>query len=225
MTIRLGSATFDAAKDIVTIDTRGVAGFDTVKAVRLTNYTADAIVLTGISGLDPNSVEYLMPLQQMVYHTDNISSVPVLKGLQLGTDLNAAAVFVEWSTEPELDFIGTYPTQVSAIPIVVGIATIINTSVIGTAAAGGLFTGSAGVTRTVPSNAKRVSITLINQSTGAQNIYFGGSSNAHGADWAAGALQTPVIVPNGGVEFSAQGSLFVRGDAGAILAIIEEQSA
>ena len=212
--IVIGSAVFDPVKDTVSLDTKDVAGFNTVVAVRLTNYTSDVLVLTNINGRGQGQ-EYLMPLQQMVYLFPNVTQVPLIRGLQLGADIPASALLVEWSLDvgdgaPDTDFPGTYPTQVTA-PATVGTGFAILASV-------HTFADTI-TTFIVPANPKRVTVTLINQSSGGQNILFGGSSDHVLWDDTTTALMTP----GAGLEFSSQGPLYFRaGSNGAKLAVIEE---
>lgn len=87
-------------------------GFGAVRAVRLTNYTANVLVLTNISGQD-QSQEYLLPLQQMVYESINASGVPTVDVKDIGASITAPpTVLVEWSTDPIRDFTGNYPTVI-----------------------------------------------------------------------------------------------------------------
>ena len=113
MTIRLGEAT--VLGDQVQLAAPG--GFGTFKGVRLTNYTMDVLIVRGISGTSLGE-EYLLPLQQMVYHTDNVSAIPTLAGIPLAGLTTVPTVLVEWSDDPLNDFIGTYPTSIG-----LGIAT------------------------------------------------------------------------------------------------------
>lgn len=88
-------------------------GFGSVQAIRLSNYTAFPVTVNNIGGVGQSS-QLLMPNQQMVYPTNNVSTTPTLA--PSGNDTLAdvvANVFVEWSTEPSVDFIGVYPAQLS----------------------------------------------------------------------------------------------------------------
>ena len=127
------------------------AGWATVRALRLTNYTSDVLVLTNISGVD-QSQEYLLPLQQMVYRSINSSNIPTVEGISLGALTTVPTVLVEWSTEPLVDFIGTYPTAIG-----VGSATPLFTN-------GRLSMPVVDTTYILPGNPFRKSITFINDS-------------------------------------------------------------
>lgn len=87
-------------------------GFGATRAVRVTNTTADIVVLTNILGVGQDQ-QYLFPSQQMVYYSVNISATPTAQGLTLSAATIAAGLYVEWSTEPHEDFIGTYPTNIA----------------------------------------------------------------------------------------------------------------
>lgn len=110
MSIFLGEATQQGTSFTITPP----RGFNGVEAVRLTNYTGEVLILSNISGVGQND-EYLMPLQQMVYHTANVSNVPQVKGTLLGNPFLTSALFVEWSDDAEQDFIGTYPVTLSQV--------------------------------------------------------------------------------------------------------------
>jgi len=149
VTIRLGEATVVLDK----VELQAPGRFGTFTAVRLTNYTADVLIVTGIDSQDPASQEYLLPLQQNVYKTDNVSKIPTIQGISLGSLSLVPTVLVEWSDEPLKDFPGTYPTAIgvgSATPD----ATVMTFPI-----------PLAGTTTTLPANPFRSSITLINTST------------------------------------------------------------
>ncbi len=110
--IILGEATIGS--DGVQI--KSPSGFNTVSAVRLTNYSGDVITLVNINGVD-QSVEYLMPLQQMVYPIATVQTIPVLKALSLGNNVVVETVLVEWSTDPLEDFQGTYPVALTEVGV------------------------------------------------------------------------------------------------------------
>lgn len=88
-------------------------GFATARAVRVSNFNSDAVILSNISGVD-QSQEYLMPQQQNVYPTANAGRVPTANGLSLPPDQIATNLLVEWSTDPQADFLGTYPVGIPA---------------------------------------------------------------------------------------------------------------
>lgn len=97
------------------------AGFDTVHAVRLTNYTTKPIVLTNISSVEQTQ-EILPPLTAMVYKSPNTSDFPRMTGVAVGAVAAAtpaaiaAGVFVEWASDPVNDFLGVYPYSVAVVP-------------------------------------------------------------------------------------------------------------
>lgn len=206
--IILGSASIQG--NTVQIDTKTVAGFGSVQAVRLTNYTADALILTNINGTG-QSQEYLMPLQQMVYHTLNVSTIPTVIAQSLGTAFDVAALFVEWSTDPTIDFIGTYPQQVTQVPVILpppAAATKVNTGTY-------IFPDTVTI-YTIPANAKRVDITVTNQSTNGADIAVGGSGTP---DFAT----SPVLSPGQSITFVSVGELnFIAGLAACVLGFFEE---
>lgn len=90
------------------------AGFNTVQAVRLSNYCNAALVVSNIG--TTNQQLLLMPVQQNVYAAPNTTQNLKLASLT-GADSAAtiaASVLVEFSTEPDVDFAGySYPAQLS----------------------------------------------------------------------------------------------------------------
>lgn len=97
-------------------------GFGGIKAARLSNYTGDVLILTNISSDSPGQ-EYLMPFQQSVYHIENVRTPPKVVGVTLGSTFSTASLLIEWSTEPLIDFPGTYPVGIAQAPINPTIAT------------------------------------------------------------------------------------------------------
>ena len=97
------------------------AGFDSVHAVRLTNYTTKPILLTNISSVE-QSQEILPPLTAMVYKSPNTSDYPRMTGVAVGAVAAAtpaaiaAGVLVEWASDAVNDFLGTYPYSLSQLP-------------------------------------------------------------------------------------------------------------
>lgn len=85
-------------------------GFGTARGVRLSNFTGDTLILTDISGTS-QSQEYLAPQTQMVYPTANVGNTPFVLGYSYPPSQVAANLLVEWSTDPDADFIGTYPAS------------------------------------------------------------------------------------------------------------------
>lgn len=112
--IVLGSATLIGSSVVMKAP---VGGFGGIKAVRLTNYTGDAIILQNITGSSPGAQELLMPFQTNVFPCDNIRDAPTAVGVTLGSTFATASLFVEWSDDPIKDFPGTYPSQVTQAPI------------------------------------------------------------------------------------------------------------
>lgn len=89
-------------------------GWGAVRAVRLTNYTQNVLILTNLSG-QSQSQEYLLPLQQNVYESANVGVPPSITVLDVGGGIvTPPTVLVEWSTAPLDDFIGSYPTVIGA---------------------------------------------------------------------------------------------------------------
>lgn len=104
-----------------TIELVAPMGFGTARGLRLTNYTPPGssdgkgavITIANISGRDQSS-EYLFPGVQMVYPSVNASDIPtvsIVSGSMTAAQV-AAGLFAEWSTEPTVDFLGTYPASV-----------------------------------------------------------------------------------------------------------------
>lgn len=106
-----GTATVNPSTGIVQIS--APMGFGTTRGVRLSNYTTDVLILTNISSVD-QSQEYLPPQTQMVYPSVNVGILPTVTGVTLPAASIAANLFVEWSTDPTNDFVGTYP---AALPV------------------------------------------------------------------------------------------------------------
>ena len=195
MTIYLGDATLQGNNVTITPP----VGFDTIDGVRLTNYTGDVLILTDIDGRS-NSQEYLMPLQQMVYHTANVQKIPRISGLALGSQFDNAALFVEWSDDSRNDFIGTYPTNITQVALVPAEFATVQ-----------LLTLD-GVTPTEIPAGPRNSITLVNQ--GATNIAWNTVD-----DFAA----QPSIVPGSGRSLNSGTALWFMSDApGGLLEVFED---
>lgn len=89
------------------------AGFDSTKSLRLANTSSDTLIVTNVSSVG-QSREYLLPGQQMVYRSPNVSSPITIIGLTLAATAIAAVLFSEWGTDEicENDFPGTYPVLV-----------------------------------------------------------------------------------------------------------------
>lgn len=201
MTIRIGQAT--VLGDQVLLAAPG--GFNTFKALRLSNFTGDAIIVRNISGTSIGE-EYLLPSQSMVYHTDNVSTIPTLQGLNLGLT-TVSAVLVEWSDDPLNDFIGTYPTSIT-LPVV------------GTTASVSLVSLPApGTTFTIAAQPLRVSLTVINESPTV-------GVNAGAIEWSSvnsGWGSNPRIIVQGGRTTSGNNALYFRAlDANSKIEVISE---
>lgn len=111
--IILGTAAVVGSKVQINFPT----GFGGIQAVRLTNYTADVIVLQDITGAGDGSQEYLMPFQTSVYESVSTRTPPTAYGQTLGTGFATSQLFVEWSTDPTADFPGTYPSALTEAPL------------------------------------------------------------------------------------------------------------
>lgn len=115
--ITVGSVTAQA-NGRVTLDR--VAGLNTVKALRVTNYTTKPLLLTNIND-GYQSQEVLPPLVAMVYKNPAMDAQASIGGFTLGAVVAAtpaqivAGVTVEWANDPENDFLGTYPAVVGAV--------------------------------------------------------------------------------------------------------------
>lgn len=114
MAIYPGSSTFNKQGDTFEIQSP-TGDFNNMNGLRITNYTVDILVLVNING-DTQSTEYLMPFCQMVYPLRNIQDYPKMYGKQLGADIPSEQILIEWSTDAENDFLGTYPFAVPLIP-------------------------------------------------------------------------------------------------------------
>lgn len=110
--IVVGTATVNPHTGKVELNANSAMGFGTARGVRLSNFTSVSLTLTNISGVD-QSQEYLAPQTQMVYPTANIGATPIIESDQPAAVI-AEFLLVEWSTDPDTDFIGTYP---AALPV------------------------------------------------------------------------------------------------------------
>jgi len=193
--IILGKATI--APQGVIIDTQDISGFNTVAAVRLSNYSGDVITLRNISGQD-QSEEYLMPLQQMVYPSANIRNIPTLEALSLGNAIVVETVLVEWSTDPLVDFQGTYPVPLTEV------GTVFLTPENNPAVTAGdvLELTTADTTYDIPGYVFRHSITVINN--GSTNIQW----STVDAGW-----PHATILPGSSRTLNAPNTLYFQSDA------------
>lgn len=111
MTIRIGTVQLLTGQAVCSLV--APAALDTVTGLRLANATASVLVLENITQ-NGQDQQYLMPAQQMVYKSPNISSPPVVYSLTATPATVQASLFVEWSDDPETDFLGTYPVALPA---------------------------------------------------------------------------------------------------------------
>ncbi len=174
MTIRLGQATVNGS----TVQIKAPGGLGTFQAVRLTNYTSVILIINGIDSDDPGSQEYLLPLQQNVYRTNNVSNIPTVTGLVTGGVEQLATVLVEWSDNPLRDFPGVYPTAI-------GLPT--STPAFST---GTTFVENAAQVYTIPANPLRARLVIKNISTSQEVLPPDGSSGPY---W--GATDTSAVPP------------------------------
>lgn len=122
-----------------TVQIKAPFGFNSVAAVRLANYLTNSVLVSGLEG-DNQSIHTLLSVQQMVYVTRNVNTPATL--MSTGTDTPAAVaagIVVEWSTDPEHDFVGVYPAQLSVASQTVaqaifaaGVPLVLNETVLGT---------------------------------------------------------------------------------------------
>ena len=214
--IVLGSASVSIAGSTVTIDSPG--GFGAFRAVRLTNYTANVLVLTNISGsTQGQSQEFLLPLQQMVYQSANVQTIPTVTvfGVE-GTFSVAPSVLVEWSTDPLDDFNGTYPVTIGT-PSAVPYACI------------NLYNILPGdITSVLAANPFRRSVTLVNQTDDpnpvASGILYASTNN--GMNWVGPPYAVPTIAAGAGRTLETTSALYFRTTGGAAngtyLEVLEE---
>lgn len=128
MSIIVGTATVQGNKVILSAP----MGFGTARGLRISNFTPDTLILNNISGTD-QSQEYIAPQTAMVYRTLNVQQAPYVQGFNYAPAQIAPNILLEWSTDPDSDFVGTYPAALPA-KISVESLTIANvTSASGTA--------------------------------------------------------------------------------------------
>lgn len=189
--IVLGSATVEGS-DVV-IDPP-VGQFGGVKAVRLTNYSPDAIKLGNVTGKNAGGQEYLMPFQQNVYGIESVRNPPTALGVVLGSGFNTESLFVEWSTEPEIDFPGTYPTALTQAPIVPAAST-----------ADGVVVMAAGANGQIPAQ-NGTDLTFYNNGTGV--VYWSRDSST-----VLGAGTSAQLAVGSGVTVGAGNIVYLKADA------------
>jgi hypothetical protein len=211
--IVVGEAVVQGGKVVITPPT---LGFGAVRAVRLTNYTANVLIVSNISGID-QSQEYLLPLQQMVYESLNTSGVPSISVKDIGAAISAPpTVLVEWSTDPLPDFPGTYPTTIgepSGAPYLY--------------ADSGLIQQDTGISfnyMSIGQNPFRTSLTIVNNNYGAG---FDGIVSWYGGTVPPSSALAGAVIPAGGgrtINSTAPVYVGVRGTdaATATLEIVEE---
>lgn len=109
MSIIVGTASVNGNKVVLTPP----MGFGTARGVRISNFTPDTLILNNVSGTD-QSQEYLAPQTCMVYRTLNVQQTPYVQGFNYAASQIAPNILLEWSTDPDTDFIGTYPSALPA---------------------------------------------------------------------------------------------------------------
>lgn len=187
--ILLGSATIVGAQVVIQPPT----GFSGVQAVRLTNYTADVIILQNITGTGEGSQEYLMPFQTNVYKVDSVRTPPTATGKSLGVAFGSSSLLVEWSTEPTADFPGTYPSALTEAPVAPSNSTD-GVVVMAANATGNIAAGS------------RLSTTFYNNGTGV--VYWSTNSAT-----VLGAGTSAQLASGAGVTISGGPKVFLKADA------------
>lgn len=188
--ITLGTATVQGSSVIIKAP---VGGFGGVKAVRLTNYTADVIILSNINGTSPGARELIMPFQTNVYACDNIRDAPTALGQTLGSTFATASLMVEWSDDPVTDFPGTYPANVTQAPI--------NPS----NSSDGVVVLAANASGTIAAQPLRLQTTFFN--TGPGVVYW--SQNASTVLGAGTSASLPV---NAGVTLDGGATVYLKAD-------------
>lgn len=88
-------------------------GFDSTKAIRIANVSTNVHIITNVSSVS-QSREYLLPGQQMVYKSVNVSS-PIYVDNVDGSTVSASDILCEWASEPDTDFQGTYPYTIPTV--------------------------------------------------------------------------------------------------------------
>lgn len=90
------------------------AGFNSIAAVRLSSFNPVPVIVNNVGGWGQSGQQYLMPNQSNVYATQNVSTTPTLGPVPSDTIADVLTnVYVEWSTDPQVDFVGVYPAQLS----------------------------------------------------------------------------------------------------------------
>lgn len=198
MTVYLGSASFQEVGDQFEISSP--VGFDSVEAVRITNFTVDALILNNIDG-QSNSVEYLMPFMQMVWPIKNVQKLPTMRGLQLGADIKTERILVEWSTDADTDFIGTYPVTLVVPPV----AKPSDVPAIGFVS-GSLAVPDDGTTYDIPTDASLLSLTFYNDPVNGNAVMFSATDDG----W-TDSPSPPVLVKGAGASIGSGNEVYFRG--------------
>lgn len=183
MTVYLGTGTFNKAGNYFEI--ASPQNFNSLYAIRLSNLTGDVLIVKNIQSTG-QSTEYLLPYQQNVYKTENLSAIPKFTGLYLGNSVDTAALLVEWSDEPDTDFPGTYPVDVAIAATItsgVGLWTFTDDYLADGGTDGCPYTvsggaGTSGFTYTPGFGFVALSTTIVNTGTG--DILFARSASGAG---------------------------------------------
>jgi hypothetical protein len=203
MAIFLGSAEFDQQGNTFLI--QPPTGFGSVEAVRISNYTGDALILTNIVG-EGSDQQYLMPFQQMVYPFENVRAIPTMTGLQFGDGINTEAVLIEWSSDPDSDFPGTYPVTLTEATFAASTAFSAATTVVG-----------ANDQVEITANASAINRTVVN--LGAGVIYLGASAGATVPD------DCFTLSPGAGITILNNAPIWVTADGtGATFTVIGDHA-
>lgn len=177
--------------------------FGGIEAVRLSNYTGAALILTDIDAEQPGQ-QYLMPFQQMVYKIQNFRQPPKITALFLGSDFDTETLLVEWSTSALADFPGVYPCTLTqadiSAPDAPDIARVTLRHLNGVD------------TEIVTANARRHSVTVVN--AGTTGILWNSKDDF---------TDQPTIAPGSGRTMEYKGALYFMSDApGGLLEVFQD---
>ena len=187
--IELGEATVTGTKIVLQPPGR-MSG---INACRLTNLTALALTIEGMG--TAASVQYLAPMQQMVYElSDGGRQAPRIGGIDLGGGGAMPTLLVEWSNDGDNDFPGSYPVPVT-LPAVAPYASI-RDLVIGNPS--GYYQ-----TYIIDANPFRTGITIVNHSTSNTGVQW---SDTDLADWTL----APTIPSGGTRTIATTGAIYLR---------------
>lgn len=106
--IRIGYGTLQGGQ-LAIIAPMGFAGS---RGVRITNLSTDTLILTNIDSRSQGQ-EYLPPGMQMIYLSIDATATSTIAGVSESAASLQQSVLIEWSTDPTVDFIGTYPAVVA----------------------------------------------------------------------------------------------------------------